>query len=134
MKTGDRKFYYKFDTLSLFVQKYDKTKGAGEATAYFNQSPIFSDPECLIPISDAFILFEGTYHIIDEVLQPYVSQLSLFFPDGQVIALLTLQELVFSENDPKMFRVIERIGSLKCAKSVNIINIGNGIREAEIMF
>jgi len=128
------KFYYNLDSLSTFTQAFDRLQGVGDATGYFYQSPLYSDIECSNLIEGSFIIFEGIYHIIDGIVQPFIAEMSLFFSTGQVIAIVTLDELFFPENDPKDFVVIEARGTLKCAKITRIINIGNEVREVDIIF
>ena len=129
-----RKFYYNLDSLSIFTQAFDKQQGVGRTTNYFSQSPLYSDIECSNLIEGSSIIFEGVLHRIDEILQPYISEMSLFLPTGQVIATITLEELYYPENVPQDFVVIEAMGTLKCAKITRIVNAGNGLREVDVIF
>ena len=123
-----KEFYYKFETISAFEIELKKVLGVGITTSNFRQTPLFSDKNCLQIILESSFLLEFLIHTIDGVIQPYIDNIAIFVPDGQLEASTVLNVNFFKENINYVYNVQEKSGCFKCAKKVIIRNIGNGVR------
>lgn len=128
-----KEFYYKFETLSAFSTELTKTLGVGKATSNFRQTFLFSDKDCTQKILNSSFILEFILHYIDGIIQPYIDNIAIFLSDGQLEASTVTDIDFYKENVKYIYQVLEKSGSLKCAKKVIIMNIGNGVRVIRIL-
>jgi len=126
-------FYYTNKTISRFTNEWQKEQGLGQTISVYAQSILFQDQDCTQPIDDSSIIVEANLHSIDNVIQPYISEIAIFLLESHIETTSVRKEFNFLENVPYVYQAILKTGKFKCAKQVLFTNIGNGIRRIQIV-
>ena len=126
--------YYRVDDVSFFSSELTKAQGEGTAFTTFAPTVLYSDSSCSQIVKSSSLIFESTFNFMNNQLQPYIDGTTIFLETGYVIASTRLDTATFEEeNVPYRYRVNQSSGVFKCAKIIQFINIGQGIRQVKVV-
>ena len=120
--------YYSSDNLSIFSSPMTREKGVGDVTQYFFQAPLFTDRFLTTQRKEEFLTFKFTVHTINDTILPYIDELSIFFPEGNLTAFTNLDVVNFELGSTILYGVAEAQGVLYGRQNVVIEIDENGLR------
>lgn len=105
-----------------------REQGVGDVTQYFFQATLFTDRSLTTQRKDEFLTFEFTVHTINDTILPYIDELAIFFPDGNLTAFTNLDVVQFEPGSTILYDVVEAQGVLSGRPHVVIEIDDNGLR------
>jgi hypothetical protein len=67
----------------------------GDVSLYYLQASLYKDTTFDIPLENSYITFEWIAHTINGSILPYIDELSIYTPDGNVTAFTDLDVIDF---------------------------------------
>lgn len=110
-----------------------KISGDGDAAIYYLQASLFKDSDYQIPLTGSYISFNWINHTIDETILPYVDELSLLTPDGNLTAFTNLNVIDFPVGARYVYEITESQGVFVGRSNVIIEIDNNGQRKILIV-
>ena len=91
------------------------------------------DLQCTQKVPNASLIFEWISHTINGIIQQYIDNLGIFLSDGQLEASIVTDVDFFKKNTTYIYNVLEKSGSIRCAKQVIIKRFNDDLHKVTII-